>query len=1329
MKKFVKPALPVVTQTGNRAGTRFTSWARSCVRLVSILSASAVIGLTTHAATQLFTGAIKREVWSGAPNRQAVYNGTVGTPNIVTYPTTFEAPWDVADNYSMRLSGYFVPPTTGLYYFIVSSDDDSDLWLSTDSNPANKRMIGQQPGWNSNRNWPGDDGSDTASEPQKNSQTFSAADGTKPFAAGIQLTAGTPYYMEAVMHEGGGGDNLGVTAQLVGTPIPALGEDAAIVAEQIGLIFIVPTTFSVAVTPNNPTAAIGTSAHFTANVTTDTDDTVTYQWRTNGVNVTGATGKNFSTSILSASDTGLKIDVVAGLAHFNNTATSAQSTVTVPATPATVVNGYLKGEYFAGSASRADIYNGNVGAPTWTRNLTSFESPTDFADNYSFRISGYFIPATTGTYHFIVSSDDDSDFWISTDASPANKRLVAQQPGWNANRVWENDPDAAGGPTNPQRISDTWVPDPLAPPPTPPYAAGFQLTAGTRYYIEGLVHEGGGGDNFAVSFWTDTGTPTTPPVNGSGSALTGSLIAYATATPTTLTITTQPHNATVTEGFGTNFTVVVSTDAEVQPVYQWMRNGVDIAGATGPSYGLTPVAADNGATYTVKVTVPGTTLTATSTAATLTVQTPVLAAGFLKYEAFYGDSRAAVENGTAGPPDVLSTVSSFESPTNIREDFSTRISGFFIPATTEDYVFFLAADDDTDLFLSTDASPANKKLIAQEAGWSGVRSWNTVGGGSTIENKRSDSFTASQWVDSIPDDGVTTIRLTAGTRYYIEAVAHEGGGGDNLAVTVVTAEQAAGGVPANGEAPTLTGPVIGFLVPSSTITIGTQPASRTIDEGTTATFTVAATTDSMFGNSSLSYQWQRNGVDIPGATSASYTTPVQALANNNDKYTVVIKGPGATTTTSAQATLTVTPDTTPPVFLTAGSVKRGTTFEIGLGFNEPLDATTAGNPANYTLSKGTVTAVRVQPYATPIDGAAPVVVKGDVVLVTSGLAAGDSVIVTAKNVTDVKGNAMSATGTSQTAPVTGKMSWVAIGGNDFQEGVLPGTWTDFPQDAAKFYDDAVALKTDTDFDLISGSSANWNNYDEATFAYEEITGDFDRVVRLEYQDPSSQWARAGILARTALDEGVTRAQATDPAGTPMGANISVRVNPAVQWNGTVGNNAYEFVYRDTIGGNYANSGGGSTPAYPNAWMRLQRVGQLISAFRSVDGTTWINIGTRDYAAIQVDPNAAEPGFPAKLYVGPYFAPELVNNDSFRIGHSVVAKFRDYKPFPTGGGEPNINAVTLAGGNVTITWTGAGTLEWTSALAPGGTWTSTNDSDGSYSEAVGTAGAKFFRVRQ
>jgi hypothetical protein len=68
---------------------------------------------------------------------------------------------------------------------------------------------------------------------------------------------------------------------------------------------------------------------------------------------------------------------------------------------------------------------------------------------------------------------------------------------------------------------------------------------------------------------------------------------------------------------------------------------------------------------------------------------------------------------------------------------------------------------------------------------------------------------------------------------------------------------------------------------------------------------------------------------------------------------------------------------------------------------------------------------------------------------------------------------------------------------------------------------------------------------------------------------------------------------------------------------------------------------------------------------------------------------------------------------------------------TGGGnqpQPAQMTAALSGNNINITWTNGGTLEWTSALAPGATWTSTNDSDGSYSEAINTAQNKFFRVR-
>ena len=37
--------------------------------------------------------------------------------------------------------GYVTPPTTGYYTFWIASDDNSELWLSTDANPANKVRI------------------------------------------------------------------------------------------------------------------------------------------------------------------------------------------------------------------------------------------------------------------------------------------------------------------------------------------------------------------------------------------------------------------------------------------------------------------------------------------------------------------------------------------------------------------------------------------------------------------------------------------------------------------------------------------------------------------------------------------------------------------------------------------------------------------------------------------------------------------------------------------------------------------------------------------------------------------------------------------------------------------------------------------------------------------------------------------------------------------------------------------------------------------------------------------------------------------------------------
>ncbi len=75
-------------------------------------------------------------------------------------------------------------------------------------------------------------------------------------------------------------------------------------------------------------------------------------------------------------------------------------------------------------------------------------------------------------------------------------------------------------------------------------------------------------------------------------------------------------------------------------------------------------------------------------------------------------------------------------------------------------------------------------------------------------------------------------------------------------------------------------------------TITTQPQSKTVAAGQNVTFTVAAS-----GTPPLSYQWQFNGMAIPGATSASLTVN-NVQAANAGSYAVVVSNPFGMATSS-----------------------------------------------------------------------------------------------------------------------------------------------------------------------------------------------------------------------------------------------------------------------------------------------------------------------------------------------------------------------------------------------------------------------------------------------
>lgn len=123
--------------------------------------------------------------------------------------------------------------------------------------------------------------------------------------------------------------------------------------------------------------------------------------------------------------------------------------------------------------------------------------------------------------------------------------------------------------------------------------------------------------------------------------------------------------------------------------------------------------------------------------------------------------------------------------------------------------------------------------------------------------------------------------------------------------------------------------------------ISAQPLSITATVGASVTFSVTAN-----GDAPLNYQWQRNGVDVAGATGAQYVLPAAQITDSGSKWSVVIRN-SAGSVTSAQATLTVTGTT-----LLAGSM-------LANSFNNgDLVGITHDNSGNtYVLDRGLSTAL------------------------------------------------------------------------------------------------------------------------------------------------------------------------------------------------------------------------------------------------------------------------------------------------------------------------------------------------------------------------------------
>ncbi|MFK7934957.1 MAG: PA14 domain-containing protein [Saprospiraceae bacterium] len=141
--------------------------------------------------------------------------------------------------------------------------------------------------------------------------------------------------------------------------------------------------------------------------------------------------------------------------------------------------------------------------PTWTINglyddiyypqtpdgmqiLNRPETPVQFNDRYGSSIRGYIMAPNTGTYKFNITGDDDGEFFLSNDDTPANKSRRAYFT-YNTGSNHESQTS--------QTTTDT------------------TLTAGQYYYFE-LNHVEGGGNDFITLHWETPDLPDTWQVVG-----------------------------------------------------------------------------------------------------------------------------------------------------------------------------------------------------------------------------------------------------------------------------------------------------------------------------------------------------------------------------------------------------------------------------------------------------------------------------------------------------------------------------------------------------------------------------------------------------------------------------------------------------------------------------------------------------------------------------------------------------------------------------------------------------------------------------------------------
>lgn len=367
-----------------------------------------------------------------------------------------------------------------------------------------------------------------------------------------------------------------------------------------------------------------------------------------------------------------------------------------------------------------------------------------------------------------------------------------------------------------------------------------------------------------------------------------------------------------------------------------------------------------------------------------------------------------------GSPTATTNLTSFTSreflPTDSLENYGGRMRAMFIPQTSGSYIFYLNADDGSELYFNpAGPQPEGKQLIQSRADCCA-------------------SFAANA---SAPQS------LTAGQAYYIETLYKEGGGGDICRVAVKL-----GSDPTD---PATLAPIPGSLLgyPSAPagvaglVFITQQPVSINTNDNQLVTFSVGAT--NTYGLPMV-YTWRKNGEVVPGVTGPTYSF-VATLADNGATISAEAAIVGSKVL-SGTVTLGVVDDTVPPVVVSVMADRSFT--RILVTFNELMSAATAGDLFGYEITTGP-SAPSITGATLQADGRTVVVTLDQAMLEDSTYTLGISAA------TDVVGNFVAPGTTASVATwkvTTGFVTFEAYatgGGNEVSILTSHPTFPDSPQ--------------------------------------------------------------------------------------------------------------------------------------------------------------------------------------------------------------------------------------------------------------------------------------------